>query len=250
VPLKGSVDPAEADPPPPPPGEGDPPPPPPAEGDPPPPPPPPGEGDPPPPPPPPGEGDPPPPPPPPGEGDTPPPPPAEGDTPPPPGEGSPAGPPPPHAARKSRHTTTRREHRSKRRVRTDDRSVPIRDRPPKEPTCQLWHDRLANYDPRISPYGQPRECGPHCCTRCSAGGRQLAYELLTSHPERDTGELVFVADLTGELRARSRTPGRRSASTPTRSPRRSLAAGRTARFPDCRPTTSASRRPACSPGRR
>jgi hypothetical protein len=27
------------------------------------------------------------------------------------------------------------------------------------------------------------------------------YELLTGHPERQTGELVFVADLTGELRA-------------------------------------------------
>jgi hypothetical protein len=29
----------------------------------------------------------------------------------------------------------------------------------------------------------------------------LVYELLTGHPERYTGELVFVADLTGELRA-------------------------------------------------
>jgi hypothetical protein len=29
----------------------------------------------------------------------------------------------------------------------------------------------------------------------------LMYELLTGHPERQTGELVFVADLTGELRA-------------------------------------------------
>jgi hypothetical protein len=29
----------------------------------------------------------------------------------------------------------------------------------------------------------------------------LVYELLTGHPERDAGELVFVADLTGELRA-------------------------------------------------
>jgi hypothetical protein len=27
------------------------------------------------------------------------------------------------------------------------------------------------------------------------------YELLTGHPEREAGELVFVADLTGELRA-------------------------------------------------
>ncbi|MFL5880908.1 MAG: hypothetical protein ACJ782_12620 [Actinomycetota bacterium] len=30
----------------------------------------------------------------------------------------------------------------------------------------------------------------------------LVYELLTGHPEREAGELVFVADLTGELRAR------------------------------------------------
>ena len=29
----------------------------------------------------------------------------------------------------------------------------------------------------------------------------LLYELLTGHPERHAGELVFVADLTGELRA-------------------------------------------------
>jgi hypothetical protein len=29
----------------------------------------------------------------------------------------------------------------------------------------------------------------------------LIYELLTGHPERKAGELVFVADLTGELRA-------------------------------------------------
>jgi hypothetical protein len=29
----------------------------------------------------------------------------------------------------------------------------------------------------------------------------LVYELLTGNPEREAGELVFVADLTGELRA-------------------------------------------------
>jgi hypothetical protein len=29
----------------------------------------------------------------------------------------------------------------------------------------------------------------------------LVYELLTGHPEREPGELVFLADLTGELRA-------------------------------------------------
>jgi hypothetical protein len=48
-------------------------------------------------------------------------------------------------------------------------------------------------------------------------------------PEREPGELVFVADLTGELAPGPTTPGRKSASTPTRSPRRSSAAGRTAR---------------------
>ena len=29
----------------------------------------------------------------------------------------------------------------------------------------------------------------------------LVYQLLTGHPQREAGELVFVADLTGELRA-------------------------------------------------
>jgi hypothetical protein len=41
-----------------------------------------------------------------------------------------------------------------------------------------------------------------CCTLVSpqpAGS--LVYELLTGHPEREPGELVFVADLTCELRA-------------------------------------------------
>ena len=31
--------------------------------------------------------------------------------------------------------------------------------------------------------------------------RSLVYALLTGHPEREAGELVFVADMTGELRA-------------------------------------------------
>ena len=79
----------------------------------------------------------------------------------------------------------------------------------------------------------------------------LVYELVTGHPEREPGELVFVADLTGELRAwPPKTPGPSSASTPTRSPRRWLAAGRTARSPGCRSTTSASRKPGRSPGQR
>ena len=43
---------------------------------------------------------------------------------------------------------------------------------------------------------------PRCCTLGSpqpAGS--LVYQLPTGHPEREAGELVFVADLTGELRA-------------------------------------------------
>ena len=65
----------------------------------------------------------------------------------------------------------------------------------------------------------------------------LVYELLTGHPEREPGKLVFVADLTVELRAWPKTLGRRSASTLSRSPRRSSAAGVTARSPGCRSTT-------------
>jgi hypothetical protein len=57
--------------------------------------------------------------------------------------------------------------------------------------------------------------------------RSLTYELLTGHPERQAGELVFLADLTGELRACPTTPGPSSASTPTRSLRRSSPVGRT-----------------------
>jgi hypothetical protein len=65
----------------------------------------------------------------------------------------------------------------------------------------------------------------------------LIYELLTGHPEREPGELVFMADLTGELRAWPQDTWLRSASTPNRLPRPSLAAGRTARRPGCRSTT-------------
>ena len=37
--------------------------------------------------------------------------------------------------------------------------------------------------------------------RVSQPAGSLVYDLLTGHPEREAGELVFVADLTGELRA-------------------------------------------------
>jgi hypothetical protein len=78
----------------------------------------------------------------------------------------------------------------------------------------------------------------------------LLYALLTGHPEREPGELVFVADLTVELRAWPNDTWTAVGVDPTRSPRRSSAAGRTPRSPGCRSTTSASRRPARSPARR
>jgi len=65
----------------------------------------------------------------------------------------------------------------------------------------------------------------------------LVYELVTGHPEREAGELVFVADLSGSCAPGLTTPGPNSASIPTRSPRRSSAAGRTARSAGCRSTT-------------
>ena len=78
----------------------------------------------------------------------------------------------------------------------------------------------------------------------------LVYGLLTGHPERQAGELVFVADLTGELRAWPTDTWAKLGVDPTRSPRRSSAAGVTARWPGSSSTTWASRRPARSPGRR
>jgi hypothetical protein len=57
----------------------------------------------------------------------------------------------------------------------------------------------------------------------------LVYELLTGHPEREPEELVFVADLIGELRAWPQDTWAKVGVDPTRSPRRSSAAGRTAR---------------------
>ena len=80
----------------------------------------------------------------------------------------------------------------------------------------------------------------------------LVYQLLTGHPEREPGELVFVADLTVALRAWPTDTWTAVGvdPAPTRSPRRSSAAGRTARSPGCRSTISASRRPARPPARR
>jgi hypothetical protein len=56
----------------------------------------------------------------------------------------------------------------------------------------------------------------------------LLYELVTGHPDRTPGELVFLVDLTVELRAWPLTPGARLGSTRRRPPARSSAAGRTA----------------------
>jgi hypothetical protein len=62
----------------------------------------------------------------------------------------------------------------------------------------------------------------------------LVYQLLTGHPEREPGELVFVADLTGELRAPGpTTPGRRSASTRRQPPAESSPSGVAATPRDC-----------------
>jgi hypothetical protein len=57
----------------------------------------------------------------------------------------------------------------------------------------------------------------------------LVYALLTGHPEREPGELVFLADLTGELRAWPTDTWTKVGADPDRSPRRSSAAGATAR---------------------
>ena len=78
----------------------------------------------------------------------------------------------------------------------------------------------------------------------------LVYRLLTGHPEREAGELVFVADLTCELRAWPTDTWTKLGMDPEQSPKRLLAAGRTARSAGCRSTTSALRRPARSRARR
>jgi hypothetical protein len=78
----------------------------------------------------------------------------------------------------------------------------------------------------------------------------LIYQLLTGHPKRNTGELVFVADLTMELRAWPQDTWTAVGVDPDQVARRSSAAGRTARSPGYRSTISASRRPARSPARR
>jgi hypothetical protein len=57
----------------------------------------------------------------------------------------------------------------------------------------------------------------------------LVYDLLTGHPERETGELVFVADLTCELHAWPTDTWAKVGVDPSRSPRRSSDAGGTAR---------------------
>jgi hypothetical protein len=46
-----------------------------------------------------------------------------------------------------------------------------------------------------------RRAGRPAAFSDSPTGASLIYALLTGHPEREAGELVFLADLTGELRA-------------------------------------------------
>ena len=57
---------------------------------------------------------------------------------------------------------------------------------------------------------------------------RLVYELVTGHPDRQPQQLVFLADLTVELRPSPMAPGPGSASTPKRPPTQSSAAGSTA----------------------
>jgi hypothetical protein len=61
----------------------------------------------------------------------------------------------------------------------------------------------------------------------------LLYELLTGHPDRTPRELVFLADLTVELRAWPTDTWARSASTRRRPPVRWWPAGGAATYQAC-----------------
>jgi hypothetical protein len=78
----------------------------------------------------------------------------------------------------------------------------------------------------------------------------LVYELLTGHPEREPSELVFVADLTCELRAWPHDTWAKVGVDPDQVARAVIGCGGTARSAGSRSTTSTLRRPARSPGRR
>ena len=54
---------------------------------------------------------------------------------------------------------------------------------------------------RWSPAGSPTATSACSCRDVPQPTGSLVYELLTGHPERESGELLFVADLTVELRA-------------------------------------------------
>ncbi len=84
-------------------------------------------------------------------------------------------------------------------------------------------------------------------SRRPTAGQALLYELVTGHPDRAAHELVFVAILTRELRAWPQDTWAKVDIDANQSPKRSSAAGRPAKSPGCRSTTSASRRPARSP---
>jgi hypothetical protein len=65
----------------------------------------------------------------------------------------------------------------------------------------------------------------------------LVYALLTGHPERQPGELVFRADLTAELRAWPNDTWTKLGVDPEQVGQAVIGCWRTARSPGCRSTT-------------
>jgi hypothetical protein len=78
----------------------------------------------------------------------------------------------------------------------------------------------------------------------------LLYQLLTGHPERQPGELVFVADLTVELRAWPQDTWAQLGIDPDQVAEAVVGCWRDGTSTACRWTISVSRRPARLPGRR
>jgi hypothetical protein len=78
----------------------------------------------------------------------------------------------------------------------------------------------------------------------------VMYELLTGHPEREPGELVFVADLTCELRAWPNDTWAKLGVDPDQVAQAVVGCWQDGEVPGLQVTTSASRRPARSSGRR
>jgi hypothetical protein len=78
----------------------------------------------------------------------------------------------------------------------------------------------------------------------------LIYGLLTGHLEREAGELVFVADLTGELRAWPTDTWAKLGIDPDQVTQAVVSGWQAGEVIGYRLTTSTSRRPARSPARR